>query len=223
MNKYLSFGGGVNSVALMLLLKDRGEEVELVFANHGCDYPETYEYMEYLKTKGFEITEVKPNYDGCTTLWDYCVKHRVTPSRTRRWCTGLFKIEPLLNYYKKPCVQFIGYSFDERKRAFKWKEAKGVKTFFPLIDGKVARNDCINIIKEHSLKIPVKSMCFICPFQTNEELKFLFEHEKLYEKALYLEKINKGGFYIKDKPLDEVRRRLVGLEAKLREAGIKFT
>ena len=64
MKQYISFGGGVNSTALLLLLTDRGEEFETVFVNHGGDYPETYEYVDYLRDQGFEITEVIPNYRG---------------------------------------------------------------------------------------------------------------------------------------------------------------
>lgn len=35
MKNYLSFGGGVNSVALYLLMEDMGIEFEAVFVNHG--------------------------------------------------------------------------------------------------------------------------------------------------------------------------------------------
>ena len=48
---YLSFGGGVNSVALMLWLIDHGIEFEAVFSNHGGDYPETYDYLDMLLDK----------------------------------------------------------------------------------------------------------------------------------------------------------------------------
>jgi len=41
---YLSFGGGVNSVAMLLMLLDTKEyEFEAVFVDTGCEYPETYE------------------------------------------------------------------------------------------------------------------------------------------------------------------------------------
>jgi 3'-phosphoadenosine 5'-phosphosulfate sulfotransferase (PAPS reductase)/FAD synthetase len=58
---YLSFGAGVNSTALMLYLLDRGVDFEAVFVNHGTDYPETYEYVQYLKDNGYRITVIKPN------------------------------------------------------------------------------------------------------------------------------------------------------------------
>ena len=53
MKQYLSFGGGINSTALLLLLTDRGEEFETIFVNHDGDYPETYEYVDYLREHGF--------------------------------------------------------------------------------------------------------------------------------------------------------------------------
>jgi len=62
MKKYLSHGMGVNSTALMLLLEDEGIEFESVFIDHGGDYPETYEYVNYQKKRtkcrrnSYEIT-----------------------------------------------------------------------------------------------------------------------------------------------------------------------
>ncbi len=47
--KYLSFGGGVNSTALMLYLLDRGEEFEAVYSDHQTDYPDTINYIHYLR------------------------------------------------------------------------------------------------------------------------------------------------------------------------------
>ena len=46
MKNYLSFGGGVNSVAMMLLLLDQKQEFESIFVDHGTDWPETYEYFD---------------------------------------------------------------------------------------------------------------------------------------------------------------------------------
>tara|TARA_Y100000310_G_C20413341_1_gene683116 strand:+ start:575 stop:817 length:243 start_codon:yes stop_codon:yes gene_type:complete len=59
MNKYLSYGGGVNSTAMMILLNEKKIEFESVFVDHGADYPETYKYVDLLKEKGFPITIIK--------------------------------------------------------------------------------------------------------------------------------------------------------------------
>ena len=42
MRSYLSYGGGVNSVALYIDLTLRGYDFEATFVDHGCDWPETY-------------------------------------------------------------------------------------------------------------------------------------------------------------------------------------
>jgi len=39
MKKYLSYGGGVDSTAMMLMLLDQGEEFEAIFVDHETDYP----------------------------------------------------------------------------------------------------------------------------------------------------------------------------------------
>ena len=95
MKAYLSHGMGVNSTALMLLLEEWGIEFESVFVDHGGDYPETYEYLDYLQNQGYEITVIKPEVEGCNTILEYCRKYRIIPSFHFRWCTDKFKLRPL--------------------------------------------------------------------------------------------------------------------------------
>lgn len=68
MNEYQSFGVGVNSVALGLLL-----DCEKVFSDTGAEYPETYEYIKYYQSLKGKITILKPNVQGHETrdLEDY--------------------------------------------------------------------------------------------------------------------------------------------------------
>jgi len=83
--EYLSFGAGVNSVALLLLLQDQGREFESVFSDHRCEYPETYEYLDYLKDLGFEITRLDPkvSWKGkWNSLYDYFFFHGMIRENT---------------------------------------------------------------------------------------------------------------------------------------------
>jgi len=84
---YISYGGGVNSTALICLLQELGIEAEIVFCDTGAEMPHTYEYIKYLRRKGFEITVLKPNVDGCSSLYEYCVKRGWVPLAFNRWCT----------------------------------------------------------------------------------------------------------------------------------------
>ena len=83
MKNYLSFGGGVNSVALYLYLLDQKIEFEAVFVDHGTDWPETYKYVDMFKNK-YPLTVLKPKGG---TLYDYCVEKRMVPAIYSRWCT----------------------------------------------------------------------------------------------------------------------------------------
>jgi len=197
--KYLSFGAGVNSTALLLLLKDKGYEFETVFVDTGVEWPETYEYIEYLRSKGFEIKVIKSTVEGrFNSLYDYCLHYKILPRIRWRWCTHKFKLRPLWRYFKKPCIVYVGISYDERHRAlpngkyFSKKEpnlVRDIKVEYPLIEWKITRYDCIRIIKEHGLKVPPKSGCWLCPFQTKKQLLRLQTlHPELFKKLIELEK-----------------------------------
>lgn len=202
MKQYLSFGGGVNSTALLLLLTDQGENFETIFVNHGGDYPETYEYVKYLRNQGFTITETIPDVEGHTTIYEYSMDKQILPSFRYRWCTDKFKIRSINNYIEKPCIMFIGFDYGESKRSLKNNSDK-ITNVYPLIDAKMDRNACVDLIKEHGLKIPPKSGCWFCPFMRKIEIRELFLNRRdLYDKAVKMEEnCMKDGFYIKDKPL----------------------
>ena len=186
MKNYLSFGAGVNSVAMYLFLRDENVEFEAVFIDHGTDWPETYEYVDMFKAK-YPLTIVNPNVETYTTLSDFCIDKKVIPFRQFRWCTDKFKIRPMTAYVQKPCFLFIGFDVGESKRA-KIVCANGIEHRFPLIEAGLARQDCIDIIKQHNLPVPQKSGCFICPFQKKSDWKKLRKsHPDLFCKAKQIE------------------------------------
>lgn len=202
---YLSFGGGVGSTALMLLLEDQGVEFEAVFVDHGTDLPETYEYVDYLRRAGHRITTIKPNFEGFSSLYEYCRARRFLPSVNLRWCTSRFKIRPILKYIKKPCSMFIGITYDERHRTFrKYRDraGKGVDVRYPLVEHHLTRRDCVGLIKRHGLEVPPKSGCWICPFQSPRQLVRLYlNHRDLFERLVELERIRGNRHTLKERPV----------------------
>lgn len=182
MKNYLSFGGGVNSVAMMLLLIDEGVEFEAVYV-WMPDNPRTHEYIMMLESKGYPITIIFPEVKSVkgplgpvpgiySNLFDYCWDRNVVPSILRRWCSGKFKSESLQKYYQNANFIYIGMAFEEQKRmsytCFKTGENR-----YPLIEHELTRKGCKDLIKSHGLPIPDKSGCFFCPFQKPSEWKNL--------------------------------------------------
>lgn len=217
---YLSFGGGVNSVALMLWLIEHDIEFEAVFADHGGDYTETYEYVDMLITKGYKITVLRANQTikGLSkNLYDYLHHYKQCPSTRYRWCTSMFKVIPIRDYVKRPCFLFMGIAAEEAHRAKRNKEYEfGIVRDYPLIDHNINRQGCVEIIKRHGLPVPPKSGCFFCPFQKASEIRELYHRcDDLFDKALELEKRNieynkakgkkqSGYLHISNRPLEVV-------------------
>ena len=218
-NKYLSYGGGINSTAMMILLRQQNINFEAVFVDHGGDYPETYEYVKMLQDKDYPITIIKAmdwnKRAKGLTLTDYCAKYRIMPSRQQRWCTAEFKIIPLYNYFKRPCVVYIGFDYGEKNRA-KMSYEDNIENIFPLIDAKIDREKCKEIILNQGLSLPRKSGCFYCPFQRiNQFIRLRDDHPDLWcitkkiENDFLARRAEKGKspYYLKsDMPLDRLVR-----------------
>lgn len=188
MKNYLSFGGGVNSIALYLLMEKMGVEFEAIFVDHGSDWPETYEYLDYFIATGRKITILKPDVEGCDTLLKYCDKYKMLPNRMQRWCTDKFKVRVVYKYVETPCFMNLGIDAGETKRAT-MNSNKGVENRYPLIEACIDRDGCKQLIAAAGLKVPMKSGCFFCPFQRVAQWRSLRrKHPDLFCVSQRLEK-----------------------------------
>jgi len=192
----VSFGAGVNSVAMTIMLVNDGWRGPIVFADTGGEHPETYCHMryfedEFLKPRGLEITRLEPGTPYHDTmsqvpLEEYCLKAGVIPLMAVRWCTSRWKGRPIDRWARDQGIniQFLGIAADEARRASgkaKWLE-------FPLIDEGINRQECLNIIARARLEQPYKSSCFFCPGQTIGEWRRLYDTQPdLFERARQME------------------------------------
>jgi hypothetical protein len=118
------------------------------------------------------------------------MEKKIIPTTVWRTCSDHFKkrvIRSYLirNYGKENIVTLIGFCKGEEKRA----KNNDCGSISPLIDMGIDREDCIKIIAEAGLPIPIKSGCFFCPYQPPKSwLSLLRNHPDLYEQAEALEK-----------------------------------
>ena len=192
----LSFGGGVNSVALMVLLLSEGLPFdEAVFADTGGEVPETYEYLDvargYLEAHGIPLTVVRKRGDSLYgTAW--C--RRVFPSAIWRWSTRDFKVNPIHRHYREVgghVNQYLAIAWDEVGR-MKDSRVPYVTHLYPLVDRRITRAGCVKIIEEAGLPVPERSSCYFCPFNSAERWRWLHDnHPDLYAKAVALEENSK--------------------------------
>lgn len=197
MSGMISFGGGVNSTAMTILLVNEGWRGPIVFADTGAEWPETYCYMTYfedifLKPLGLNIVRLHPPSEFYTEtqtqagLEEYCRQKKIMPFTTMRWCTARWKIRPMKRWMEKfgYTIKLLGIAFDEGHRVKKIREDERC----PLIEKELGRQDCKNVIEREGLPIPHRSCCFFCPFQREPAWRELWKkHPDLYERAVQLE------------------------------------
>jgi len=180
----LSFGGGVNSVALAIMAIKDGWSGEIVFYDTGCEWPETLCYMayfeEWLSQFGLTINRISnTTYKSGLSLIDYCEYARIIPLAANRWCTVEYKVKPGLAWAAGRS-QMIGIAADEA-----WRQPDAIR---PLVDAGISREGCIEIIQAEGLDVPQKSGCYICPNQSNSQWHELWRrHPDLFERVARLE------------------------------------
>jgi hypothetical protein len=186
---YLSFGAGPPSAAL-LILNRRGvvqpKADLLVFADPGSEDPRTYEvlphYEEYASRNGLPFLTVQANVGP---LYEYILERSVPiPAFTskglgRRQCTERWKIRPI----HKLLRQALGYERVVAQLAMTCEESwrmrdspvKYVTNVYPLIDLRLTRDACLDIIREEGLPVPPRSACVFCPLKSMARWKETFE------------------------------------------------
>jgi hypothetical protein len=206
-----SFGGGVNSTAMLVEWVRLGRALDLVlFADTGGELPETYAHVErfssWLVERGAPpVTLVRARTrDGeALTLEAHSLKHRMLPSLAYgfRSCSVKFKHEPQekhVNHWQ-PAVEawahdervtkLIGFHAGESHRADRApSEDKKYRYQYPLIEWGWGPDECIDAIRAAGLHSVGKSSCFFCPAMKRHEIVRLREsHPEQFARALALE------------------------------------
>ena len=219
LNYILSFGGGLNSTALLVyILKNKMPLDMVIFSDTGDEHDYTYEsvkfYKKYAEDHGIRFDIVKSTNN--MSLYEYCYNKKITPSRMTRNCTKNFKITPMRQNITKvygkrsPTVLYIGIAYEEIHR-MKDSDVKYIKNVFPLCDAKIDRDGCTKILEDEGLPIPKKSGCWYCPFKKKQEWIDMMKNEpEQYNKAMRLEMNNKyypnRNSLLNHKPLIEMKK-----------------
>jgi hypothetical protein len=133
----------------------------------------------------------------------------------RRTCTTDFKVRLIARWCWQhgarpatPAVTVLGISLDEFERMRNDSGIPYTRLAYPLVDRRMTRQDCMNVIASAGLPIPPKSSCWFCPFHSLRAWRDMRDQEPaLFAKAVALEatlseraaRIHAGRGYVDDK------------------------
>lgn len=213
-----------------------------IFANTGGEPDGVIEYFKYIQTvakqpvhevthrdglkKGLEdsvnfgtrvasiplFTKPKEGKKG-GMLWRQCTtEYKVMP--VQRKIKEILGLKPRARLPKEPVVSlWLGISIDEAQR-MKPSRVNYIQHRYPLIELGMSAQDCVDWIKEHGYKDPVKSACTFCPYHSDSAWRELknSDHNSFQEAVKMDELLRNGIAKTKDqlylhrslKPLSEV-------------------
>lgn len=188
MTAIISYGGGVQSTALVVLaVGGRVNAEAALFANVGDDSERkrTLDYVRDIATpwaaaRGFPIHELRrQRRDGSfDTLRqhlarskrsiDIPVRMADTGAPGNRKCSPMFKRSVVARWLRDnadlPADVMIGFSIDEIERVGRQRDDGVQHSVYPLLDLGLNRSGCEQVIRDAGLPVPSKSACYFCPY-----------------------------------------------------------
>src|SRR5260370_36466693 len=200
MKTFIAFSGGVESTTLCLLF---GGKADAILADTGDEHAEMYERLGQVEGilrilyPSFRIIKVSAG----EALHDYIRRTRVFPSPMMRFCTRIFKIEPINDYLEAyaPCKLIIGLNADETERPGAYP-IEGVTFEYPLQDLGLSRKKCVALLHEYRLepRLPVymrRGGCTFCFYKSRKEYAAIahLDSKLADELADFEDEVNAGG------------------------------
>lgn len=199
MRHILSISGGRDSAALAVFMKDKIDNVEYVFSDTGCEFPEVYEYLDKIENYlGKQIVRIHPKKTFEELLFE---KKGFLPNTNARWCSYELKIKPMKEFIgDDENTQYVGIRYDERERIERAKVRINTTLVYPLVDAKIGLDGVHDILQKAGLGVPSyyewakRSGCYFCFYKKKLAwIKLLEHHPELYEKAEQFETLNDCG------------------------------
>lgn len=210
----VSFSGGKDSTAMLLLMIERGMPIDIVLtADTGMEFPEMYEHLnrldDYLfRERGIHLTTLRHPKGFEWLMFDEPKqKESSIANRQRlgvslhgngwpgvkvRWCTGQLKthlISKEVNRLKGEynALHYVGIAADEPKRI--------KNEVYPLVDWGITEAQALKICYDRGYdwgglyEIYHRCSCWCCPLQRIGELKKLRQHHpELWERLREMDK-----------------------------------
>ena len=198
----VSFSGGKDSTAMLLMMIEKGVPVDkVVFCDTGMEFPQMYDHIKKVaKLAGRKVDVLKRKETYRYYLGEHIKRSGKVgyghPDFRNRWCTQLLKKTPFSQFIKQfdDVLEFHGIAVDEKHRTEKNKE-KGRNIKYPLVDWDVTEKQALEYCYSKGLDWDGlyekfhRVSCWCCPLSRIGELRVLYnEFPELWSELVKIDK-----------------------------------
>lgn len=221
--KILSLGAGVQS-SVVALQSEIGVLPKLdcaIFSDTGGEPKRVMEYLDYLEDQlSFPVYRVMEKEGLTSAIFSSAADNTrlagppfftLNPDGTKgklfRGCTSEYKIKPIErkirellglekgeragNYVR--VIQWFGISYDEIQRV-REPSKKWIDFYYPLVESRMTRSDCLNWMSRMGFKQPPRSACTYCPYHSDTYWKGMKEDDpESWSEAVEVDKAIRDG------------------------------
>ena len=146
---FVAFSGGKDSTALALLMEDATP----VFTDTGWEFDEVYEHIDkFERVTGRDVIRLQSERGS---LPDYIRESKFMPGHGARFCTRMFKIEPMNDFITDhlPAALCIGLRADEPadQRIGNLSDIDGLSIRYPLREKDMDIYDVLKLCMDYDL------------------------------------------------------------------------
>jgi 3'-phosphoadenosine 5'-phosphosulfate sulfotransferase (PAPS reductase)/FAD synthetase len=196
----VSFSGGKDSTAMLLMMLERGIPVDRVLCvDTTKEFPQMYEHIEKVQSmiEPLKIDFVKIDFDywfgeHIKTKGEIGEVGYGWPNIFNRWCTTL-KIQAKRKFKNKDDIDFHGIAFDEMHRTSKNKTGEIFR--YPLVEWQITEKQALGYCYSKGLdwgglyEKMHRVSCWCCPLSRIGELRVLYnDFPELWEELEEMDK-----------------------------------
>jgi len=210
MQHIVSFSGGKDSTAMLLMMIERKMQIDrIIYVDTTKEFPGMYDHIQrvqdYISPLKIEIIKIAFDYWFCehvkTKGKNKGSKGYGWPDFRNRWCTALKRGAFNKAVHSKSAIQYHGIAYDEAHRAKNNADGRVIR--YPLIDWCITEADALTYCYRKGFDWCglyddfVRVSCWCCPLSRMGELHVLHDkYPELWTKLVQMDKMS----YRKFKP-----------------------
>ena len=146
--------GASSAVAAMITLRENPDAV-IAYTDPGSEHPDNERFLKDVEA-WLGVSVVRLGSDRYRDTWQVWEERRFLNSPAGALCTAELKRKVRFKFERPDDEQVFGYTVEERSRAQRFRDSNpGVALVTPLIDRNITKMDCLGIISNAGIELPV--------------------------------------------------------------------